>query len=90
MPVKAVCGALSKTEGMIGLNRGLLYAGVEEIISTLFKLYDQSAYEFSDDLFREILKGKVTSEALQIAKQKRIQKTASHPLEWAGYILIGK
>ena len=82
-------GALQKGEGVMSMNRGLLYAGAKNIVFTLFKVYDQVSCELMQCLFAEILKRKSYRQALSDAKRQIILQKGSIPKYWAGYILLG-
>lgn len=81
-------GNLAKGEGMMAMNRGLLYAGASNIIYTLFKVYDQASGELTKSLFEGILEGMSYSLALRIAKKKLIQQPNATPKTWAGFVLV--
>lgn len=86
-------GKISKSEGIIGLPRSLLYAGAENIIVSLWKVADKSTASLMIDFYRYHLKEKENfTDALYHAKIKMIKKGGNyaHPFFWSPFILIGK
>lgn len=83
-------GNLQKGEGVMTINRGLLYSGAANIIFTLFKIYDRPAFELTQELYRYFLNGYSYAESLRQTKLLLIEKAATSPLSWAGFVLIGR
>ena len=84
-------GNLSRGEGMITLNRGLLYSGAHNILFTLFKVYDKASYTLTQQFYEDVLKNKTSySTALQNAKRHLIKQADTSPKHWAGFVLIGQ
>lgn len=82
-------GKLAKGEGMMGINRGFLYAGAKNVVYTLFKVLDKPSSELCQAFFAEILEGKSYSEALRLAKLELIQQKDLDPKSWCGFVLLG-
>ena len=82
-------GNLVKGEGMMTINRGFLYAGVSNIVFTLFKVYDRPSFELTQIFYQDIVAGKNYAQALRKAKLHLIEQKKSTPLSWAGFVLIG-
>ncbi len=82
-------GKLAKGEGMMAVNRGFLYSGANNVIFTLFKVYDEQSSQLTQALFRYILEGKMYSQALRLAKLELIQSGQMDPKAWAGFVMIG-
>lgn len=82
-------GKLAKGEGMMGINRGFLYAGAKNVVYTLFKVLDKPSSELCQAFFAEILKEKSYSEALRQAKLELIQQENIDPKFWCGFVLLG-
>lgn len=82
-------GKLIKGEGMMGMNRGFLYAGAKNVVFTLFKVYDEVSCTLTQYLFQYILEGQTYTQALNEAKRKLLQEEGIDPMCWAGYVLIG-
>ncbi|OWY21860.1 hypothetical protein B6N25_08385 [Sphingobacteriales bacterium TSM_CSS] len=81
-------GKLYSGEGVLALNRGFLYAGAQNIIYTLFKVYDEESSRLTQILFAYILAGKPYRQALKQAKIDMIKKGCV-PIYWSGYVLAG-
>jgi CHAT domain-containing protein/tetratricopeptide (TPR) repeat protein len=84
-------GKLVRGEGIMALTRGFLYAGADNIIISLWKVYDKSTALLMKSFYRNVFKNKTYSEALRQAKLDMIQNNAtSFPANWSGFIIIGK
>lgn len=83
-------GRLVKGEGMMALNRGFLYAGASNVISTLFKVYDQPSSLLTQYLFEAILEGESYTFALRTAKMRLLQHKEASVKSWCGFVLFGK
>lgn len=84
-------GKLQKGEGMVGINRGFLYAGAHNLLFSLLKVPEQSAMQLITLLFEQILsKPSNYAQALQTAKQQLLQDNKHlPPLAWTGWVLLG-
>jgi len=82
-------GTLANGEGMMAVNRGFLYAGAKNVVSTLFKVYDKPSSLLTQYLFEGILKGKGYSTALRRAKLRLLQMEEVDVKSWSGFVLIG-
>ncbi len=83
-------GKLIKGEGMMAMNRAFLFAGAENIVFTLFKVFDSASSQLVQYFFEEIIKGARYAEALRTAKLKIIKQEWATPKAWAGYVFMGK
>ena len=74
---------------LIGLARGLLHAGAQSLILSLWDVHDKSTSEFMSAFYRRVAKGESKAEALRSAM---LQLRASYPhcYQWAPFILVGK
>ncbi|MEZ4885359.1 MAG: CHAT domain-containing tetratricopeptide repeat protein [Chitinophagales bacterium] len=82
-------GKIAIGEGILSLNRGLLYAGVSNIVFTLFKIYDQTTAIFAHHFYDYLLnKEDNYSKALQYAKLQLIAEDLP-PRYWGGFLLLG-
>ncbi len=87
---KSGLGQIVKGEGIMAMNRGFLYAGAENVISTLFKIYDKHSAELTQCFFELVLTKELSyTEALREAKLQLIQKGGYMPVHWAGFVLVG-
>lgn len=83
-------GQLAKGEGMMGMNRGFMYAGVQNLIFTLFRVDDRASSELVLLLFEHILLSQLPyAQALQQAKKNLIEQGHISPKNWAGFVLVG-
>ncbi|MEZ4886213.1 MAG: CHAT domain-containing tetratricopeptide repeat protein [Chitinophagales bacterium] len=82
-------GKLQQGEGMMALHRAFLYAGVQNIVYSLFKVRQDSTSLLVQAMFRHILGGDSYSTALRKAKLQLIEDEVMEPIDWAGFALIG-
>ncbi|MFK7905611.1 MAG: CHAT domain-containing protein [Chitinophagales bacterium] len=82
-------GTLHKGEGMMAVNRGFLAAGANNVVSTLFKVYDKPSSLLTQYLFEAILKGDSYRTALRKAKLQLLEIEGVSPKSWCGFVLIG-
>ncbi len=82
-------GKIAAGEGILSLNRGLLYAGVPNIVFTLFKIYDQKTAIFAHHFYDYLLNREDNyAAALQYAKLQLITENLP-PKYWSGFLLLG-
>ena len=84
-------GKLATGEGMLGLNRSFVYAGVPNVIFSLWKVYDEATGNMMTSFYKNTLKGQSYSKALRTAKLEMLKdpKTAS-PDIWSAFLLVGR
>ena len=80
-------GRLSRGDELLGLQRAFLYAGAPAVVTTLWKVADQSSYRLMY-AFHERLPTSGPARALQEA-QRVILREFPHPFHWAAYGLTG-
>ncbi|HEX7287597.1 MAG TPA: CHAT domain-containing tetratricopeptide repeat protein [Candidatus Angelobacter sp.] len=74
---------------LIGLVRGLLYAGAQTLMVSLWEVHDQSTAEFMRDFYT--LYGGVQNKAEALRQAAlRLRETHPHPYYWAAFALVGK
>ncbi len=74
---------------MLGLVRGLLYAGTRAVLVSLWDVDDQSTAEFMTRFYTHM--GAKTGKALALQKaMQEMRETYPHPYHWAPFVLIGK
>jgi len=84
-------GKMVKGEGMLSMTRGFLYAGVPNIIYSLWRVPDKNTKELMVELYDKILEGNDYTTALRKAKIKILNNSStSFPIHWAGFVLLGK
>jgi len=74
---------------LIGLVRGLLYAGAQTLMVSLWEVHDQSTAEFMRDFYSFYWGAKDKSEAVRQAVF-RLREKRPHPYYWAAFALVGK
>jgi CHAT domain-containing protein len=74
---------------LMGLKRGLLYAGARCVLLTLWDVHDQSTAEFMKLLYERLQVDGNKAKAVQYAMSE-IRKSYPHPFYWAPFVLVGK
>ena len=85
-------GKVVSGEGIIGLSRGFLSAGSNNLLISFWKVSDNSTSELMTSFYANILKGNVTGyqTPLRTAKLNLIQSDEyAHPYYWSPFVLIG-
>ena len=84
-------GKVVKGEGIIGLSRAFQYAGVDNLLVSLWKVDDRSTAKLMIDFYRQTLDGDSFDGSLRSAKQQLIAtSTYAHPQYWAPFVLLGQ
>jgi len=79
-------------EGMISLAHAFNYAGSESILTSLWKIDEQSSTKIIESFYNHLFKGLPKDKALQQAKLDYIASAEGrtiNPQYWAGLVLIG-
>ena len=74
---------------LIGLVRGLLYAGAQTLMVSLWEVHDQSTAEFMRDFYQGYKNSANKANALRSAVLK-LKEKHRHPYYWAAFALVGK
>lgn len=74
---------------LLGLIRGLLYAGARSLLLTLWDVNDRSTADFMTRFYRNLQNGQTKPSALQGAMLE-LRERYPHPYHWAPFTLIGK
>jgi CHAT domain-containing protein len=74
---------------LLGLIRGLLYAGAHSLLLTIWDVSDRSTADFMTRFYRRVRDGKGKASSLQGAMQE-LRQDYPHPYHWAPFTLIGK
>lgn len=85
---KSGAGKILEGEGVYALPRGFIYAGVPNLIASLWKVHDQKTMELITKFYELLAEGMSYRKALQQTKIQMI-KSGELPLDWSGMILIG-
>jgi CHAT domain-containing protein len=85
-------GKETRGEGLIGLTRGFMYAGVPRVVATLWRINDRAAAEFMNYFYEAMLKRHESpSRALRTAQIKMWETNKSAlPHFWAAFTLQGE
>jgi len=81
-----------KGEGIIGLTRGFMYAGVPRVIASLWAVEDAATAELMARFYREMIVNGLKPAAALRAAQLDLSKVKryNHPYYWAGFVLQGE
>ena len=82
-------GALAAGDELLGLVRGLLYAGAHSLLLTMWDVHDSSTTEFMKLFYGRLLEHGDKSRALQEAARE-LRQAYPHPYYWAPFLLVGK
>lgn len=74
---------------LVGLARGLLHAGAQSLILSLWDVHDKSTAEFMTVFYRLLQQGKTKAAALRAAMLE-LRSRYPHCYQWAPFILVGK
>src|SRR6476661_6635735 len=77
------------SDELIGLVRGLLYAGAQTLMVSLWEVHDQSTAEFMRDFYQGYRESANKANALRTAVIK-LKEKHRHPYYWAAFALVGK
>ncbi len=80
-----------KSEGMVGLTRGFMYAGAKRVMVSLWNVNDQATSELMTRFYRKLLKeGATPAEALRAAQMEMARHPKwNSPYYWAAFVLQG-
>jgi CHAT domain-containing protein len=82
-------GRMERGEGLLGLPRIFFYTGAKSVISTLWRINDESTAVFMNWFYRYLSEGKDKAQALRLAKLRMLDSRYGHPFYWASFILNG-
>ena len=74
---------------LLGLIRGLLFAGARSLLLSLWDVHDQSTAELMKGFYRRYCNGMAKATALQEA-MRELRGRCPHPYHWAPFMLVGK
>ncbi|MGC2197448.1 MAG: CHAT domain-containing tetratricopeptide repeat protein, partial [Terriglobales bacterium] len=74
---------------LMGLVRGLLQAGAQSLMLSLWDVHDQSTKEFMIGFYTRLQQGLSKARAMQ-ATMLELRQSHPHPYHWAPFSLIGK
>lgn len=83
-------GELQRGEGVVSVGKGFSYAGARSVLTTLWKINDNSAAKLMPLFFENIKAGQAKDIALANAKNTFIKTQRHiHPYYWSGYLVYG-
>jgi CHAT domain-containing protein len=74
---------------LIGLVRGLLQAGAQSLVLSLWDVHDESTKDFMIAFYSRLQRSEVKAKAMQAAMIE-VRERYPHPYHWAPFSLIGK
>jgi CHAT domain-containing protein/Tfp pilus assembly protein PilF len=83
-------GTLKAGEGIIGLTRGLLYAGARNLLVSQWNVNDASTAELMTKFYSKILAGQSNRQALREAKLELLNSKFACPHYWSAFVLVGR
>jgi CHAT domain-containing protein len=82
-------GVVAEGDELLGLSRGLLFAGVRSLVLTLWDVDDESAADFMSSFYSRLSRNSSKAPALRDAMLDLRQRFL-HPFYWAPFKLIAK
>jgi CHAT domain-containing protein/Tfp pilus assembly protein PilF len=82
-------GDVKQGQGVYGLRRAFAVAGAETMVTSLWKVNDETTRELMEGYYRNLLAGQGRTAALREA-MKELRKKKPHPYYWAPFIAIGQ
>ncbi len=74
---------------LIGMARGLLHAGAQSLILSLWDVHDSSTAQYMQSFYRHLGEGKTKAKSLQAAMID-LRESYPHPYQWASFFLVGR
>jgi len=76
---------------LLGLSRGLFYAGAAAVLLSLWQVADESTCYLMENFYWHYVKnGRSKACALQLAMQAvKVQPEYAHPYYWASFVVMG-
>lgn len=84
-------GALDLSEGILGLNRAFIYAGVPNVVYSLWKVYDKVSAQLMIQFYEAALTNNDYPAALREAKLRLLEdRSTASPHYWGAFLLMGR
>ncbi len=79
-------------EGLVGLSRGFMYAGVPRIVMSLWQVSDEATAEFMTRFYQNLLADQLPAAAALKETQREMREETrwTHPYYWSAFILQGE
>ena len=85
-------GQYQRGEGVLSVGRGFMYAGVPSLLTTLWKLNDDTSEDIIKSFYQALRDGHDKDEAIRQAKLTYLENNhgvAAHPALWACFVQVG-
>ncbi|MDY7229150.1 CHAT domain-containing tetratricopeptide repeat protein [Hyalangium rubrum] len=82
-------GDVKMGQGVYGMRRAFIVAGAETVVTSLWKVDDQTTSTLMEAYYRNLLAGQGRATALREA-MRALRTTQPHPHFWAPFIALGK
>lgn len=85
-------GEMAKGEGVLSLARGFFHSGSKSVVSSLWKVNDESTADIMTDFYKNVKEGQTKSEAINNAKRTYLSNhslSEQSPYYWSSFILMG-
>ena len=82
-------GSISSGDDVVGLTRGFLYAGAQNVVGSLWEVDDDATAELSKLMYAGMKKGTPVAKARAEAQEVLMRKKP-HPYFWAAFVLVGQ
>jgi CHAT domain-containing protein len=82
-------GDVKLGQGVYGLRRALVAAGAETVVTSLWKVNDETTVELMEGYYERLLAGQGRATAMREA-MKALRQKQPHPHHWAPFIVIGQ
>ncbi len=87
-------GKLERGDGVVGFARAWMYAGVNNLVVSLWKVDDASTSRLMESFYQNLFEGKNSRDFLEYLsrakKQLRYSEDYAAPYYWAPFVFIGK
>ncbi len=77
-------------EGIVGVTRGLMYAGASRVVASLWNVDDEATAELMEQLYRQILIESASPASALSATQRALWQQGQSPYLWAAFTLQGE
>ena len=81
-------GSVSSGDDVVGLTRGFLYAGAQNVVGSLWEVDDDATADLSKLMYAAMKKGMPVAKALAEA-QEQLMRKKPHPYFWAAFMDSG-
>jgi CHAT domain-containing protein len=77
-------------EGLVGMTRGLMYAGAKRVTVSLWDVPDIETAQLMQQFYRNLFDTKMSHSAALRSAQLQLFKEGKHPYFWAAFELQGE